>query len=86
MTKDEFLNQIGEFAWGWSEQFFIECGGNRNFIWSDPEYYGDNTIQKFNGSIKDWYRSQGIEEARDKGKHLIREYCGEDVKIEGIDF
>jgi len=76
------LNTIGEFTWSFSDKFFIETDVG-NFVWSDPDYQGDNTIVLFRGSYKDWCREIGIPFGRDKGKHTIEGYCGKDVIIRG---
>lgn len=75
------LDTIAHFTWGWSHRFFLETD-NGNYIWSDPDYpFGNNTITPFKGTYKDWLNQEGISFARDKGKHIIRNYCGENVQI-----
>lgn len=74
------LDDIGSFTWSFHDKFFIETSKG-NFVWSDPEYQGDNTIKSFDGSLESWCRAEGIPYGRDKGTHTIRGYCGEEVKI-----
>lgn len=73
MTKEKLMNMVGEFTWNFGQQFFIETSEG-NFIWNDPDYNGDNTIRKYNGSLQDYF---GKSFGRDKGKHYIKDYCGE---------
>ena len=72
------LDDIAEFCWGFGCEFFLETSRG-NFVWSDPDYNGDNTIRRFDGTYKDWCKKSGIPFARDKGRHVIRDYCGADV-------
>jgi len=74
------LDSIADFTWGFGSTFFLETE-HGNYVWSDPEYNGDNTIVKFNGSCKDWCESEGIDYGRGKGKHYIENYCGKNVII-----
>ena len=74
------LNTIADFTWMWDDKFFLETSEG-NFVWSDSDYQGDNTIVPFNGTIADYCEQTMISFGRDKGKHTIRGYCGEDVVI-----
>ena len=69
----KILDLIGDFTWGWSDQFFIETDQG-NFIWSDPQYGGDNSLKSFDGYIEDWYKIHGIDYGRSKGQHRIGDY------------
>ena len=80
VTKEEFLNVVGEFTWMWGMDFFIETDVG-NFIWKDPDYQGDNTIRRYNGSYNDYLKEFDIDFGRDKGKHMISEYCGTEFKL-----
>lgn len=76
------LDDVAHFSWGWNHQFFLETAKG-NYIWSDPDYSGgNNTIIKFDGTHNDWLRQIGVNFSRDKGRHTIRGYCGEEVKIQ----
>lgn len=78
MTKEEFMEEVGDFCWNYANKFFIETRFG-NFIWSDPDYLGgDNTIEQFGGSYEDFVKLEKIPYCRDKGKHRIRDYCGEE--------
>ncbi len=84
MTKEELLNTRGHFTWSFGNEFFIEIyidGIKKNYVWSDPEYGGDNNIRKYEGTYEDWCDHLGIRFGRDKGFHVIKNYCGDDVKI-----
>ena len=74
------LDTVADFTWGFGCHFFLETEDG-NFIWSDPEYQGDNTIKQFNGDYKEWCSKSNIPFGRDKGSHTIRGYCGENVKF-----
>ena len=78
--KQKLLNTIGEFSWNFGNKFFVETPG-ANYVWSDPDYSGDNTFTLYNGSYTDWLKVEGLEFARDKGKHIIGNYCGNDIVI-----
>lgn len=77
MTRVEILGLVGEFTWGFGPQFFIKTDSG-NFIWSDPDYGGDNSLRKVNMGLRKWLGG-GI--GRCKGKHFIGQYCGSQVKI-----
>lgn len=83
ISREDFLNCIGHFSWNFANEFFIETPYG-NYIWKDPSYPdGDNTIRRFNGNHDHWLKQNNISFSRDKGKHLIATYCGNDVIIEG---
>lgn len=73
------LNVEGSFTWDFGCRFFIETKGNGNWIWSCPDYYGDNTLTQYFGTYDEWIGYGGL--GRDKGRHIIGEYCGRDVVI-----
>lgn len=75
------LDDIAEFTWMWTNIFFLETNKG-NYLWSDPDYGGDNTIKKYPGSLEDYCRETNTPYGRDKGKHFISDYCGLDVRIE----
>lgn len=79
--KDEVLDLVGMFTWSYGNQFFVETSQG-NYIWKDPDYQGgDNTFTKTDMTYKEWTRKIGIPFGRDKGHHVIRNYCGEDIII-----
>lgn len=80
MDREAILDLVGSFSWSFGETFFVETSEG-NWVWSDPEYQGDNTLTRWKGTHKQWCKSIGIPFSRDKGKHLIRDYCGENVII-----
>jgi hypothetical protein len=79
LTKDEVANLVGEFTWDFGCYFFIETSEG-NFIWSDPDYQGDNTIKATNLSYEQWITEKNIF-GRSKGKHIIGHYCGKDFSL-----
>lgn len=80
ISKDEFLELFGEFVWFWDDYFFIETPKG-NFVWRDPEYNGDNTIRPYDGEISKFCRERKVGFGRSKGRHRVRDYCGEDIVL-----
>ena len=78
MTRNEILNLNGDFTWDFGNQFFIETPRG-NFVWSDPDYDGNNILRAVKCSYKEWIGPGRY--GRDKGKHRIEGYCGDKVKI-----
>lgn len=79
-NKELQLSDTAHFSWGFSDEFFLETAKG-NFIWSDPDYQGNNTIRPFPCNHTDWCKAYKIDFSRDKGRHTIEDYCGKDVKI-----
>lgn len=52
-----------------------------NYIWSDPEYGGNNSIKKFKGSLQDAFATGLAKFSEHKGEYNINYYCGSDVDI-----
>lgn len=73
-------DHIASFTWGFNHEFFLETDIG-NFVWSDPDYQGDNTIRPTDMDYGTWVGADRGLFGRDKGKHRIGDYCGEDVKI-----
>lgn len=81
MDRNIFLNSIGTFGWDFGSNFFIETKFG-NFIWSDPDYNGNNHIKKFYGDLETFCQNSNIPYIRDKGNHVIQDYVGNDVILE----
>jgi hypothetical protein len=77
---ENILDKTGEFTWMFGPDFFIETNEG-NFIWKDPDYNGDNTLRPYAGNYHDFVKECKVPYGRDKGKHIIKEYCGPDVRI-----
>lgn len=77
ITKDT----IAEFTWNFNMYFYVETAEG-NYIWSDPDYGGDNTLKKTHLSYAEWIDpdNKGLF-GRFKGTHTVGRYCGDDVKI-----
>ena len=71
------LDSIAEFTWDFGQNFILKVD-NRFYIWSDPDYNGDNTIRPLKGTFAEYFRGFF---GRDKGTHRISDYCGQDVVI-----
>ncbi len=84
MLKEEVmltLEDVAEFTWDFYKEFFLETAKG-NYIWSDPEYGGDNTICKTNKSYNEWIDPfNNGNYGRSKGKHTVGGYCGPNVSI-----
>lgn len=80
MKLEDLLDQVGEFTYMWGHRFFVETSLG-NFLWSDPDYDGDNSIRQFHGSYKDACKFLDVSFGRDKGKHVVRAYCGDKIKL-----
>lgn len=80
MTKSEFLELSGDFTWNFNLYFFIELSIG-SFVWSDPDYGGDNSFRKVDYSYKEWCRLSNIPYGRCKGKHRISDYCGRNIRV-----
>jgi len=78
VSKDNFMNMLGKFTWDFGQCFFIETEVG-NFVWSDPDYNGDNSIKPFRGTVQDYF---GKGYGRCKGEHIVSCYCGEDFIFE----
>ena len=66
---------LGVFIWSFGHEFFIEAEEG-NFIWSDAEYEGGNDcLYSFKGNYGDWLKELNIPFGRDKGTHIIGDYC-----------
>jgi hypothetical protein len=81
INKEALINMVGDFTYMFGMHFFIETEVG-NFVWSDPDYQGDNTMTLFKGTYKDYCKQDSMGGfGRCKGKHLIGRYCGEDFTV-----
>jgi hypothetical protein len=77
ITKEQLLNEMAEFTWDFGQKFFVETK-HGNFVWSDPDYNGDNTMMEYSGTAQDFFSPMY---GRSKGKHLISRYCGDQFTV-----
>lgn len=77
---DKIKKSIGSFTWFWNSTFFIETE-HGNFIWSDPEYGGDNSLVLWDGTLESFCKNNGWPFGRDKGLHIVESYCGPNIWI-----
>lgn len=80
LDREQLLDSVGDFTWDFGQQFFVETE-HGNFIWSDPDYNGDNSFTKYEGTYKDWMPLNSGRFGRSKGKHIIRSYCGDQIVV-----
>lgn len=85
MTRAELIDSRAEFTWNFGSEFYVATEMGRNFIWSDPNYQGDNSLIETTLSYAEWIdpQNQGLF-GRDKGVHRIRDYCGLGVTVKVI--
>jgi hypothetical protein len=86
MTREEFINTSANFCWNFCSHFLVHTDIG-DFIWDDPDYNGDNTFTYVGQmSVKQFCKDEDILYVRDKGTHIIKKYCGPDIKIVGYKF
>ncbi len=78
LDREKLLDSVGDFTWDFGQKFFVETEYG-NFVWSDPDYNGDNSFTKYEGTYEDWMPAVSGRFGRSKGKHIIRQYCGNDI-------
>jgi hypothetical protein len=78
--KEQLLKCQGLFTWMFDYRFFIETDFG-NFIWKDPEYGGDNTMEPYPHSYNNFVKHYGYSCGRDKGHHLVSSYCGDEFTV-----
>ena len=85
MTRSELLNTNGKFLWNHADKFFIETVLG-NFIWSDPDMGGSNSLFPYGGTFLDWNAKANKNSlCRDKGTHVLKDFCGADVITYGLE-
>lgn len=62
----------GKFVWGFGQEFYIEADDGKQYIWSSPEYGGDDSFKDAQLTYAEWV---GPDWGRDKGKHVIKNFC-----------
>lgn len=73
MTTEELLTLEGDFTWDFGQNFFIQTEKG-NFVWSCPDYNGDNSITPYPHSYSEWIKPSF---GRSKGRHIIGKYVDE---------
>ncbi len=74
------LDLTGNFVWSFGKEFHIATDKG-NYEWSCPDYPGGDDTLKPCGSYGEWLDKIGIEFGRCKGRHVIKDYCGESVVL-----
>lgn len=72
------LDTSAVFTWGFGHMYLVETPAGQ-FLYSNPEYGGDNTIKPFYGDPKDYFIG---DTKTGRQVYTIREFCGDDVKLE----
>ncbi len=80
MTSKDFLTLSGEITWLWTDKFFIETSIG-NFIWSDKDYQGDNTLIYTSKTYDEFLKECSVPYGRSKGTHIIGDYIGREGVI-----
>lgn len=82
------LETVADFSWTFGHHFLLATLDKELYVWSDPDYGGDNTIRKLDikkypSSTDEWTRLYkkhfGTPFVRCKGRHTVKGYCGENV-------
>lgn len=60
-----------------TDQIFVETD-DANYIYSDPQAGGNNTMRNSELTYARW--SKGLK-LRDLGRHVIRNFCGNSVRL-----
>ncbi len=76
MTKADFLSCEGTFTWNFADKFLIETK-HGDFVWSSPDYQGDNTVRPWRRPVRDFFYPYF---GRCKGTHNIGAYLGDDAE------
>ena len=77
------LDTVADFVWGFGQDFLLVVG-EKCFVWSCPDYNGDNTIKPYRGErTSNGFCGQDryYHATRNKGTHRIGDYCGADVRF-----
>ena len=73
------LDSYVDFTFNFGGQFLLGPLNGKYWVWNSPDYGGDNTIRPWSGNPRNFaMKGHG---GRCKGKHIVRRYCGEDVKF-----
>lgn len=75
ITKEVLLSETANFIWMFDHRFFVETKFG-NFVWSDPDYNGNDTVTPFKGSYNGFCNISGTLFGRCKGQRLIRDFIG----------
>ena len=59
----------------------LESDEGQRWVWSDPDYGGDNTLRPYSGTYESFCADAGVASGRCKGQSTIDKFCGKDVKI-----
>lgn len=82
-TSTSLLDLEGTFYWSFRDEYFIETNEG-NFIWSCPSQFGNNTIKRYEGTLKSWCKENEVPCCRNKGKKIIRDLTGNDVVVDSL--
>lgn len=83
-TRDELLNAFADFTWCWGQEFIIRVN-DQVFVWKDPDYDGNNTVTEQDCTHNELMARMGIDFGRCKGRHIVGNYCGEEIKVKFLD-
>lgn len=78
MQRQALLDTQAYFTWKVGKEDFYVVADGKRYIWSSPAFGGNNLFQETNMSYKQWI---GHDFGRENGTHVIRDYCGPDIKI-----
>lgn len=78
MERQAVLDMQADFTWGFGQEYYVDADNGKQYIWSSPEYGGDNSFKETKMSYADWIAPNW---GRNKGKHVVRNYCGSNIYI-----
>ena len=93
MAQKLTSNTLANFTYGFGNRFLLAVAKTSAeypsedlpidqcdwYVWSDPDYSGDNTIIKYKGNPLNFVQKGFM--GRAKGIHSIGDYCGPNVKF-----
>lgn len=68
------FDDLAIFHWGFGPEWVLETKKGI-WIWSDPEYDGDNTIKYWPGTYCEFLKHRSIGYCRSKGRHIVSKIC-----------
>ena len=82
LTREELLKLPAKVTFFPGHDCFLETEQG-NFVWSDPEYGGDNTLRPHTGLLSDFIeRIKPAVIGMALGKKSIQDCCGDRVVLE----
>lgn len=82
LTRQQILDLEGTFISNFGSKYYVETEfGYPNFIYSDPDSGGDNTLVQTSLTDEEWLAVEDIPYGRDKGSYVIDHFVDADITI-----